>query len=137
MYYDNKRLALSIFWTILGITLIILSFTEVLQSSLYGGMGGGLTVVGVFQIIRNLRYRKGAEVVGLAGYRKFMSDERNSFLRMKSWSWAGYITVLVEAIGAVIAMIRGQETIQMVLSFSVALIVFVYWLMYMILSRKY
>ena len=34
-------------------------------------------------------------------------------------------------------MIRGQETIQMVLSFSVALIVFVYWLMYMILSRKY
>ncbi len=135
MYYDNKRLALSIFWTILGITLIILSFTEVLQSSLYGGMGGGLTVVGVFQIIRNLRYRKDAE------YREKIdteaSDERNSFLRMKSWSWAGYITVLVEAIGAVIAMIRGQETIQMVLSFSVALIVFVYWLMYMILSRKY
>ena len=112
MYYDNKRLALSIFWTILGITLIILSFTEVLQSSLYGGMGGGLTVVGVFQIIRNLRYRKDAE------YKEKIdteaSDERNSFLRMKSWSWAGYITVLVEAIGAVIAMIRGQETIQMV-----------------------
>ncbi|MBR3247093.1 MAG: hypothetical protein IKG03_01690, partial [Clostridiales bacterium] len=80
MYYDNKRLALSIFWTILGITLIILSFTEVLQSSLYGGMGGGLTVVGVFQIIRNLRYRKDAE------YREKIdteaSDERNSFLRM-------------------------------------------------------
>ena len=135
MYYDNKRLALSAFWVILGITLIILSVTGVLDSALYGGMGGGLTVVGVFQVIRNLRYRKDA------AYKEKIdtevSDERNSFLRMKSWSWAGYITVLVEAIGAVVAMVMGQETIQLVLSYSVALIVFVYWLMYMILSRKY
>ena len=135
MYYDNKRLALSAFWVILGVTLIILSVTGVLESALYGGMGGGLTVVGVFQVIRNLRYRKDNE------YKEKIdteySDERNSFLRMKSWSWAGYITVIVEAIGAVVAMVMGQETIQLVLSYSVALIVFVYWLMYMILSRKY
>lgn len=135
MYYNNKRLALSAFWVILGVTLIILSVSGVLESALYGGMGGGLTVVGVFQVIRNLRYRKGNE------YKEKIdteySDERNSFLRMKSWSWAGYITVLVEAIGAVVAMVMGQETIQLVLSYSVALIVFVYWLMYMILSRKY
>ena len=135
MYYDNKRLALSAFWVILGVTLIILSVTGVLESALYGGMGGGLTVVGVFQVIRNLRYRKDNE------YKEKIdteySDERNSFLRMKSWSWAGYITVLVEAIGAVVAMVMGQETIQLVLSYSVALIVFVYWLMYMILCRKY
>ena len=135
MYYDNKRLALSAFWVILGVTLIILSVTGVLESALYGGMGGGLTVVGVFQVIRNLRYRRDNE------YKEKIdteySDERNSFLRMKSWSWAGYITVLVEAIGAVVAMVMGQETIQLVLSYSVALIVFVYWLMYMILSRKY
>jgi len=135
MYYNNKRLALSAFWVILGVTLIILSVSGVLESALYGGMGGGLTVVGVFQVIRNLRYRKDNE------YKEKIdteySDERNSFLRMKSWSWAGYITVLVEAIGAVVAMVMGQETIQLVLSYSVALIVFVYWLMYMILSRKY
>ena len=135
MYYNNKRLALSAFWVILGVTLIILSVSGVLESALYGGMGGGLTVVGVFQVIRNLRYRKDNE------YKEKIdteySDERNSFLRMKSWSWAGYITVLIEAIGAVVAMVMGQETIQLVLSYSVALIVFVYWLMYMILSRKY
>ena len=135
MYYNNKRLALSAFWVILGVTLIILSVSGVLESALYGGMGGGLTVVGVFQVIRNLRYRRDNE------YKEKIdtefSDERNSFLRMKSWSWAGYITVLIEAIGAVVAMVMGQETIQLVLSYSVALIVFVYWLMYMILSRKY
>ena len=135
MYYNNKRLALSIFWMVLGIVLIILTVTGVLDQSIYAGMGGALTTVGFLQMMRNLRYRKDED------YREKIDtefgDERNSFLRMKSWSWAGYITVLVEAIGAVIAMIRGQETIQMVLSFSVALIVFVYWLMYMILSRKY
>ena len=133
--YNNKRLLLSIFWVVLGVTLMGLSMAEVLDSSLYSGMGGALTAIGILQIIRNLRYRRDS------GYREKIdtevSDERNRFLRMKSWSWAGYITVLVEAIGAVVAMVMGQETIQLVLSYSVALIVFVYWLMYMILSRKY
>ena len=90
--YDNKRLALSIFWVVAGIALVVLSVMEVLDSSLYAGMGGGLAVVGVFQIVRNLKYRTNAE------YREKVdvevNDERNKYLRMKSWSWAGYITVL-------------------------------------------
>ena len=64
-------------------------------------------------------------------------DERNRFLRMKSWSWAGYIVVLIEGIGAVISMILGQETVQLVLSYSVCLILLVYWVAYLVLSKKY
>ena len=53
MYYNNKRLALSVFWVVLGAALLVLSIAEVLDSSIYAG------------------------------------DERNSFLRMKSWAWTG------------------------------------------------
>ena len=38
MYYNNKRLALSIFWAFLGVVLMVLSITEVLDSSLYSGL---------------------------------------------------------------------------------------------------
>jgi hypothetical protein len=133
--YDNKRLALSIFWVVAGIALVVLSVMEVLDSSLYAGMGGGLAVVGVFQIVRNLKYRTNVE------YREKVdvevNDERNKYLRMKSWSWAGYITVLVEAIGVVVAMITGNHQLQITLAYSVCLITFSYWVAYMVLSRKY
>ena len=135
MYYNNKRLALSIFWMVLGIVLIILNMTDVLDQSIYSGMGSALTVVGFFQAMRNLRYRKDED------YREKidteLGDERNSFLRMKSWAWTGYIVVLAEGIGVVIAMITGQELLCRVLSWSVCLIVGVYWITYMVLSRKY
>ena len=135
MYYNNRRLALSIFWAVTGIVLIVLSVAEVLDSSLYAGMGGGLTAVGVLQSIRNIRYRKDAE------YREKIdieySDERSRFLRMKSWSWAGYIVVLVEAVGVVVASILGEETVRMVLSYSVCLILVAYWVSYLILGKKY
>ena len=132
--YDNKRLFLSIFWVILGAVLLILAVTEKLDS-LYAGMGGGLLVVGALQIARNLRYRRDP------AYREKIdtevSDERNRFLRMKSWSWAGYITVLAEAIAAVVAAVRGQETVQLVLSYSVCLLLAAYYISYLVLSRKY
>ena len=34
MYYNNKRLALSIFWAVVGLVLTVLSVTEVLDSSI-------------------------------------------------------------------------------------------------------
>ena len=133
--YNNKRLMLSIFWIVLGAVLMVLSVMGKLDSSMYSGMGGVLIAIGALQTIRNLRYRRDAE------YRKKIdtevSDERNRFLSMKSWSWAGYIVVLVEGIGVVAAMITGQKTVQLILSYSVCLIVTVYWITYLILSRKY
>ena len=135
MYYNNKRLALSIFWAVVGLMLTVLSVTEVLDSSIYSGMGGGLMAVGVLQSIRNVKYRKDAD------YREKIdteaNDERNRFLRMKSWSWAGYIAILVEAAGVIVAIILGEETIRLILSFSVCLILVAYWVSYLVLSRKY
>ena len=133
--YNNKKLALSIFWVVLGIALIVLSIMEVLDYSLYAGMGGALAAVGVLQVMRNLKYQKDPEYKEKIDTE--ISDERNSFLRMKSWSWAGYIAVLVEGIGAVVAMAAGQHTIQLTLSYSMCLLIVAYWVAYLILSKRY
>lgn len=135
MYYNNRRLILSIFWMILGAVLLGLSVTEVLDSSMYAGMGGGLIAVGALQLARNLKYRKDPE------YREKIdteaNDERNRFLRMKSWSWTGYVVVLVEGVGSIAAMILGKRELQLTLAYSVWLIMVVYWISFFIISKKY
>ena len=135
MYYNNKRLALTVFWIVLGAVLVVLTVTEVLDSSIYSGMGGALMAVGTLQVIRAVKYRKDSE------YREKvdteLGDERNRFLRMKSWSWAGYFTILIEGIGAIIAMVLGERTVQLVLSYSVWMVLVIYWIAYVILSKKY
>lgn len=135
MYYNNKKLALSFLWIILGAVLMGLSVAEVLTSSYYSGMGGALLAVGILQVIRNLRYRNNKEYQEKIDVE--YGDERNRYLRMMSWAWTGYLVVLIEAAGVVVALIMGQHTIQIILAYSVCLIVGIYWIVYMILKRKY
>lgn len=133
--YNNKRLALSIFWVLLGVTLLVLSITEVLDSSMYAGMGSVLIVVGGLQIVRNIRYRKDTAYQEKVDTET--SDERNRFLSMKSWSWTGYIVVIIQGIGVIVATVLREDTIRQILSYSVCLMVTVYWISYLVLSRKY
>ena len=132
---NNLRLALNIFWIILGAVLVALGVLEIVDSPMFSGMGGGLIAVGMLQAAGNIKYRKDPEYRAKADTE--MNDERNSFLRTKSWAWTGYIVVLTESIGIAAAMLLGQEELSRILSFSVCLIVGVYWITYMILNKKY
>ena len=135
MYQNQKHLILNTFWLALGAVLLVLSIAGVLDSSLFAGMGGALMAVGILRLLRIRKYRTDE------AYRRKIDvetgDERNRFLRMKSWAWTGYIVVLVQAIASVIAMLLGHRQVQEILLYSVCLIVAVYWISYMVLSRKY
>ena len=135
MYYDSKRLALNIFWLVLGLTLIALSVAEIIDNSMYATMGGGFAAVGAIRIAMTVRYRKDA------AYREktdtAVNDERNQFLHMKSWAWTGYVVVLALGIGTVFAMFFGEQTIQLALAYSLCAILVIYWIAFLILKRKY
>ena len=133
--YDNKRLILSIFWIALGVVLMVLTMNGTLDNSIYSGMGGALIAVGVIQVIKQVKYRKNSEYKEKIDTE--VNDERNRFIRMKSWSWAGYITIFVEFVGIIIAMIAKEYTIQTVLSYSLCLIIIVYLISYVVLNKKY
>lgn len=134
MYYNNRKLAFSIFWIILGAVLMVLTANGVV-SDMYSGMGGALIGIGVLQVIRNLRYRTNSK------YREKLDvelqDERNKYIRMKSWSWTGYIIVLVQSLGVVIAFVMRQSVVQQVLTLSVCLTLCVYRISYAVICRKY
>ena len=96
MYYDKKKMLVSILWVIIGATLIILDFTGVVDNPIYSGMGGGWLAVGIMQIYKNLKYHSNEE------YKEKIdieyTDERNRYIRMKAWSWAGYLFIIGSAI---------------------------------------
>ncbi len=123
MYFNNKKLALSIFWVVLGLTLFILSVAEVLDDSVYAGMGA-----------RNLKYRRDPE------YREKIDieagDERNKTIRMQSWAWTGYLFILVAAIASVVAYFMGQLVVQQTLCYSICFMLVVYWLANVILNKR-
>ena len=134
MYYNNKRLALSIFWLVLGLVLVVLSTAEVLNDSIYAGMGAALAVVGGLQLGRHIKYRRDPE------YREKIDiaagDERNRAIRMQSWAWAGYIVVLGEMVASLVAFFMGQILVQRVLMLSACALLVIYWVTYVILSKK-
>ena len=66
-----------------------------------------------------------------------LEDERNKFLRNKAWAWAGYLFVILSAVGSLILRFAGQEELANMAAGAMGLLVFLYWASYMVLSRKY
>ena len=135
MKKTDLRLAFSVLWLIIGLALIALSVTDVLTDPVYSGMGGALTAVGALQLLRQLRYRRDPE------YREKVetteNDERNQFLALKSWRIAGTAGIVVLGVASLVAAFIGERTVQLTLSYSVCLLVCIYWVSYVLLSRKY
>ena len=96
---QNKKMIVSIMWVIIGAILISLGFAGRVDS-FWNGMGSGLFVVGILQLLRFYRFNKNE------AYREKMeievADERNHFIRNKAWAWSGYLFVLITAISTIV-----------------------------------
>ena len=131
---SNRRMILSIVWIVLGTSLLVGNFTGLL-GDYWGGLGGGLLGVGVFQVIRNVRYLRNP------AYREKVDttnqDERNRFLANKAWAWAGYLYVLTAAVATIVLQIIGITELATAAGFSVCIIMVFHWLSYLYLQKKY
>ena len=131
----GKKIYLSMFWVVLGAILVGVSFAGIIDYY-WNGFGCGILAVGAIQIIRQLRYRNSEE------YREkvdvAINDERNKYISMKAWSWAGYLFVMIMAVGTIVSRILGWDAIiTQAASLSVCLIMVLYWISYMVLKKKY
>ncbi len=130
----DKRMIFSIIWVILGGVLIVLAFAGKVDM-FWNGMGSGLLVVGALQLLRQYRFSKNE------AYREKIEieekDERNQFIRNKTWAWTGYLFVLIAAVLCIIFKIVGQEVLSFAASGAVCLMLVLYWISYFILRKKY
>lgn len=134
MKRNDWRFVINIIEILAGAALLVLGLTGVVDE-FWEGMGTALIVVGMLLFIRQIRYRTNAEFKKELDVKE--KDERNRFIAMKSWSWAGYTYVMVAAVGTIAAKILGHDDIMMMLSRSVCFILAFYWLFYLILQKKY
>ena len=117
-----------------GLALIGLGIAEIVDE-FWSGMGSALLVIGVIRLLRYYRLKKNDT------YREKMetaqTDERNQFIRMKAWSWAGYLFIMVSAPGTILFRILGQEQLSQFSSYAVCLMLVLYWVSYFVLKKKY
>ncbi|MBQ9842074.1 MAG: hypothetical protein IJO42_03070 [Clostridia bacterium] len=130
----NRRWILSVVYIVLGAALFGVSCLELLDS-FWSGMGAALLVVGVLRLIQFIRYRSNPD------YQEKMEtenkDERNRFLSMKAWSWAGYLFVFIAAIGTIVFKLLAMDQLMMLCSGGLCLLLILYWVSYLILRKKY
>jgi uncharacterized membrane protein len=119
---------------ILGIVLSICGAIGLIDSY-WTGMGGGLIGVGIVFLIRSIRYKRDPEYKEEVDIE--MSDERNKFIRLKAWSWAGYLFVMIAAVASIAFKLAGREDLMMFCSGAVCLVLVLYWVSYMVLKNKY
>lgn len=133
MYYNSRKLIISILWVLIGITLIILSKTGIIGDALYTGFGGGLIAVGILQIVRNIKYRTNE------GYRHAVdiaaNDERNRYIRMKALSITAYIAILAAAVVSIVMYVSGKSEYGQLFGYCVCFMVLIYLIVTLILRK--
>ncbi|MBR5598290.1 MAG: hypothetical protein IKW30_12940 [Lachnospiraceae bacterium] len=131
---NSKRLIASIIEIIVGGVLLVSSFFGKVDE-FWSGMGTSLLLIGVIFLVKNIKYNMDIK------YREKIdieyNDERNKYLSLKSWAWAGYIFVLCGAVATIVFKIIGKEDCMMLSSASVCFIMILYWISHMYLKRKY
>ena len=130
----NKRLIANITEIVIGIILVICGVVGILDSY-WSGMGTALIIVGCIMLFRQIRYKTNEEYKEKVDIE--VKDERNKYLRMKAWSWAGYFSVLIGAVASIVLRILDQDQLSQFAGLSVCLLVVLYWVSYLILKKKY
>jgi hypothetical protein len=134
MYNNKFRFALSIFWIVLGGVLMILSVLDIIDGTMFSGLGGGLIAVGALQVFRWTKYEKDAD------YREKVDveigDERNKYISMLSWSYTGYAAIIIAAIGSLIAFILKQDELSHYLTCTFAFMTIIRYITYFIATKK-
>lgn len=130
----RKITILFIIYIIVGVTLLTLGITGVIDE-FWQGMGGGLLIIGTLRLIQSLRYSKDENY--RESYNTELNDERNRFIRNKAWAWAGYMFVIIAAITTLVLQTLGERLLSLAVSTAVGLILILYWISYFILRKKY
>jgi len=130
----GKKIYLSVLYIVLGVSLFFLGMADVIDE-FWSGFGSSLFVVGILLLIRQVRYRTNEEykeTVDIA-----IADERNGFLRMKAWSWAGFLFIIICAVATIILKLMGYDDLMMFASFNVCFLMILYYISYIFVKRKY
>ena len=130
----KKDIIFGAIWLLLGLVLTALSCLETLDG-FWSGMGSALVVIGIVRLLRGYRlskretYREAREVAE--------TDERFHFIRNKAWAWAGYLFIIICALGAIVLRLLGKQLLSLDARGAVCLMLVLFWVSFFVLKKKY
>ena len=135
----NRDIVLSIIYIVLGAAFFVASQVADLGDStiaqILPGMGGALIAIGIIRMYRGIRLEKDAAY--RENFEVEVHDERNQWLRMKAWSWAGYLFVMISACATLVFAIIDKKELMQEASYAVCVMLVLYWICYLIVRKKY
>lgn len=131
---QDKRIIANTIYIVLGVAFLVLGILEVIDA-FWSGMGSALIAIGTLRIVQFFRFRNNET------YREKVEierkDERNQYLRIRAWSWAGYLFILIAAVSTIVFKLLGQDLLSIAASAAVCLMMLLYWFSYLVLRKKY
>lgn len=106
-----------------------------LVDTYWSGMGGGLLGVGIIQLVRYLRYYNNETYKSKVDVE--VNDERNKFIALRAWAWAGFWYVMAGAVGSIAFQVLGKPELATMAGGSVCLLMAFCWISRIYLRRKY
>ena len=135
----NRDIVLSIIYIVLGAAFFVASQVADLGDStiaqILPGMGGALIAIGAIRMYRGIRLEK--DKAYRENFEVEVHDERNQWLRMKAWSWAGYLFVMISACATLVFAIIDKKELMQEASYAVCVMLVLYWICYLIVRKKY
>lgn len=139
MDYKKKlqsRLHLAAAYMAIGLVLTIVAFVTKTDNYFISSFGIGLIVNAILRFRQYRRITKDESTIKQQEIAE--KDERNLMLLEKARSWAfGFYIWFTGTVLIVFAILGVHETLVQMISYSICLMVLIYWICYYILKRKY
>ena len=131
---NNRRYIASIVEIAIGLVLTVCGYVGIVDEY-WSGMGTALVFVGSLMLVRQLRYKTNEEYKEKVDIE--VQDERNKYLRMMAWSWAGYFFVMIAAFASIMFKVFGNDQYSIAAGGAVCLLIAIYWISFHILKKKH
>lgn len=131
----NKRLYYAIGYIVIGAALLLLQFAGRVNNEMCSAFGTVFIVCGVVRIIQHIRLVSDKDRMEQREIAE--KDERNVMLYEKARSWAFGIYVILAGCAILVLYTLNMEFAAQIIAYTLCAMVFIYWVCYMIVRRKY
>ncbi len=128
------RLLVGIIYIVLGIAMAIVAVVSKTENQFISAFGFALTVIGIVRIRNYFLITKNDET--LKKQEIIETDERNVSIVNKARSAAFTVYILLAGLSVIAMGLLNKMEISIWVSYSVALLVFIYWICYLIYQKK-
>ena len=130
----KSRLKIAVGYIAIGIILVILNLTKIIENEYLETFGITLALLGVLRIIQYKRITKNEETIRSRQIAE--TDERNISIMHKAKSMAFGLYILIVGIVVIVFDVIGKTENASILALNVCALVLLYWICYFIYNKK-